>query len=250
MRFLQTLASYVPGIIVEQLMHGESLQVPFRKQYETVCVFCDISGFTKLSEEMARTGKGAEGVSRNINKYFQMMVKIISSGGGDVLKFAGDAMIVLWPDGDDEKISVRLHRATQCAVYIQQKLDQATIEDSVQLSVKIGIGVGMVSVIHIGGTHKRMEYLAVGDPLIQAFHAEHHAISGQVMCSPQVWKLLQDAGFACEKEFEDGFVSIDVQVRRGKVFCFGYYFFSSSLIRLFFCLFSLLLFCFVLPLDE
>ena len=95
MRFLQTLASYVPGIIVEQLMHGESLQVPFRKQYETVCVFCDISGFTKLSEEMARTGKGAEGVSRNINKYFQMMVKIISSGGGDVLKFAGDAMIVV-----------------------------------------------------------------------------------------------------------------------------------------------------------
>ena len=39
MRFLQTLASYVPGIIVEQLMHGESLRVPFRKQYETVCVF-------------------------------------------------------------------------------------------------------------------------------------------------------------------------------------------------------------------
>ena len=69
-----------------------------------------------------------------------------------------------------------------------------------------------------------MEYLAVGDPLIQAFHAEHHAISGQVMCSPQVWKLLQDAGFACEKEFEDGFVSIDVQVRRGKGFCFGFFF--------------------------
>ena len=34
MRFLQTLASYVPGIIVEQLMHGETLEVPFRKQYE------------------------------------------------------------------------------------------------------------------------------------------------------------------------------------------------------------------------
>ena len=82
-----------------------------------------------------------------------------------------------------------------------------------QLSVKIGIGVGMVSVIHIGGTHKRMEYLAVGDPLIQAFHAEHHAVSGQVMCSPQVWKLLQSAGFVAAHEFEDGFVSIDVNVR-------------------------------------
>jgi len=49
--------------------------MPFRKAYETVVVFCDISGFTKLSEHMARSGKGAEGVSRNLNKYFQMMVR-------------------------------------------------------------------------------------------------------------------------------------------------------------------------------
>jgi class 3 adenylate cyclase len=151
-----------------------------KQAYKTVVVFCDISGFTKLSEFMARSGKGAEGVSRNLNKYFQMMVKIISSGGGDVLKFAGDAMIVLWPEDEADSIETRLQRATQCAVFIQQQLDQAILEDSVQLSVKIGIGVGMVSVIHIGGTHKRMEYLAVGDPLIQAFHAEHHAVPGQV----------------------------------------------------------------------
>lgn len=30
---------------------------------------------------------------------------------------------------------------------------QATIEDEVQLSVKIGMGVGTVSVIHIGGVY-------------------------------------------------------------------------------------------------
>ena len=30
---------------------------------------------TKLSEHMARSGKGAEGVARNLNKYFQMMVR-------------------------------------------------------------------------------------------------------------------------------------------------------------------------------
>jgi class 3 adenylate cyclase len=117
MKFLNTLASYVPGrqcnrtdndgetynvilsdaagIIIEQLLQDEAQQeVPFRKAFETVVVFCDISGFTKLSEFMARSGKGAEGVARAINKYFQMMVKIVSSGGGDILKFAGDAMIV------------------------------------------------------------------------------------------------------------------------------------------------------------
>ena len=89
---------------------------------------------------------------------------------------------------------------------------QATIEDEVQLSVKIGIGVGMVSVIHIGGTYKRMEYIAVGDPLVQAFHAEHHAVPGQVMVSPQAWRLLiQLHAFQADKKFEDGFVSISVK---------------------------------------
>ena len=75
MKFLNTLASYVPGIIVEQLQSQQEQEVPFRKAYKTVVVFCDISGFTKLSEHMARSGKGAEGVSRNLNKYFQMMVR-------------------------------------------------------------------------------------------------------------------------------------------------------------------------------
>ena len=51
-------------------------------------------------------------------------MKIISSGGGDVLKFAGDAMIVLWPKEDHESIELRLRRALQCAIYIQQKLHQ------------------------------------------------------------------------------------------------------------------------------
>ena len=121
-----------------------------------------------------------------------MMVKIISSGGGDVLKFAGDAMIVLWPPDKSEHVNMRLRRAAQCALYIQQKLDQATREDDVSLSVKVGIGYGTASVIHIGGTYQRMEYLAVGDPLIQAFAAEHHAVSGQVICSPQVWAVLKE----------------------------------------------------------
>ena len=41
------------------------------------------------------------------------------------------------------------------------------MEEGVQLSVKLGVGMGDVSVLHIGGVDGRMEYLAVGDPLAQ-----------------------------------------------------------------------------------
>lgn len=37
-----------------------------------------------------------------------------------------------------------------------------------------------VSVLHLGGVYKRMEYIAVGEPLLEAFTAEHHAKPGDV----------------------------------------------------------------------
>jgi hypothetical protein len=41
------------------------------------------------------------------------------------------------------------------------------VPQGVSLSVKIGIGIGRVSVLHLGGALGRMEYVAVGEPLVQ-----------------------------------------------------------------------------------
>ena len=53
------------------------------------------------------------------------MVKIISSEGGDIFKFAGDALIVLWPESDDLQATCR--RAAQCAIQFQAELHQAKV---------------------------------------------------------------------------------------------------------------------------
>jgi hypothetical protein len=66
----------------------------------------------------------------------------------------------------------------QCALSIQSTLHAAKLEEGVSLSVKLGIGVGRISVLHLGGIFHRMEYVAVGEPLVQAFAAEHHAEAG------------------------------------------------------------------------
>lgn len=75
------------------------------------------------------------------------------------------------------------------------------LHEGVQLSVKIGIGVGEVAVLFLGGVFGRMESVAVGDPLIQAFESEHHGASGQVIVSKQVWKILsKHYGFLREQK--------------------------------------------------
>ena len=65
-------------------------------------IFADISGFTKISEACAAMGiRGNEELAFCINRYMEYMVKNIYKFGGDVIKFVGDAMIVMWPKIDE-----------------------------------------------------------------------------------------------------------------------------------------------------
>ena len=77
------------------------------------------------------------------------------------------------------------------------------------LSVKVGIGVGMVSILHMGGVLNRVEYVAVGEPLVQAFNAEHHAEPKEVILSKDVREYVK--GFFKENRiFDDGYCSIEI----------------------------------------
>lgn len=185
--------------------------------YKTVCLFADVSGFTKLSEAMAMMYGvgGAEYLAKHLNSYFQMMSRIIAADGGDIFKYAGDAVIVLWPDHDD--LVTRARRAVQSGVSIQKALHKAELvvakpEEGVQgveLSVKCGVGVGPVSVLHMGALLDRLEYVAVGDPLVQAFDAEHHAVSGDLICSKATWALVSEFFTAEKIDDHDGVAWVD-----------------------------------------
>ncbi len=51
---------------------------------------------------MSKIGpEGAEIIAFAINRYMELLVKNIGKSGGDIFKFAGDAMIVLWPPSEN-----------------------------------------------------------------------------------------------------------------------------------------------------
>ena len=53
----------------------------------------------------------------------------------------------------------------------------------------------------------RREYLAIGEPLVQAFSAEHHATQQEVVASPRAWELIAPY-FTAQEVLDDGFVFI------------------------------------------
>ena len=106
-------------------------------------------------------------------------VAIVTNSGGDIVKFVGDALIVLFQpprrnDADEEEeasdveVATALHRATQCALQIQRELHNYALADDVRLSVKLGLGAGQITIVHVGGVYQRLEYIVTGPPLVQA----------------------------------------------------------------------------------
>src|SRR5260221_9700218 len=73
------------------------LESPGRRwrELDATCCFVDISGFTALSERLARPGRiGAEELTEVLNHVFGRMLGIAYDKGGSLLKFGGDALLL------------------------------------------------------------------------------------------------------------------------------------------------------------
>ncbi len=66
-------------------------------------LFADISGFTPLTEALAKelgSQRGAEELTANLGRVFHAVIAELDRYGGNVIYFCGDA-ITCWLDGDD-----------------------------------------------------------------------------------------------------------------------------------------------------
>ena len=186
----KALLGYLPSIVIKSIL-DETItsstvmpaSIPMKK---VVSLFADISGFTKLSESFSKVGRtGSEFLAFCLNRYMEQLINVIGNNGGDIFKFAGDALLVIWPEEDEKDESKReanlistCRRAIQCALSIQSKLNNLEMVKGKILSVKVGIGLGDCKVLFVGGVLKRNEYLIVGEAMRQACASECHCHAG------------------------------------------------------------------------
>jgi len=172
---------------------------PMSVGIKTVCLFADISGFTKMTKALSVKGpKGAEQMVQNLNRYLELLVKNIIGAGGDVIKFAGDAIISIWPpkadatlESQEEVLPKHVHQAVQCAWNIQRDIGSMTLGKQI-LRVKLGVGCGDAMMLHLGGVLARMEAVGVGPAFLDAFRCEEECEAGDVVISGKSYRLIED----------------------------------------------------------
>ncbi|NUM45795.1 MAG: adenylate/guanylate cyclase domain-containing protein [Anaerolineales bacterium] len=167
-------------------------QLDFTWQEGTL-IFTDLVGFTTLMEANNKFGqKGAETLLNILNAYFGEMIEIASKSSGDLLEFTGDALLILFPKDKGRKDIERAIRAglrMQRAMRHFEKIE--TPLGNFSLGMRVGLHSGRFLTANIG-TPDRMEYVLLGNTVLQAKHAESASERGRVCLTQETYEHVRD----------------------------------------------------------
>ena len=145
LQLVKNLGTYVPSVLLQYMSKNPNPpKKPHIQQFPAAILFLDISGFTSLNERLAQLGPaGPELVSKHINSYFASLIKAVSEHGGDVLKFAGDALICMWSGSMNNhssnsssasipSISTQYSHSSFSSIQYSQSIDDFTVQNDEQ----------------------------------------------------------------------------------------------------------------------
>jgi predicted ATPase/class 3 adenylate cyclase/predicted negative regulator of RcsB-dependent stress response len=143
-------------------------------------VLVDISGFTQLSERLARKGReGAEQISDAIGSSFESVLQVAYDNGGSLLKFGGDSLL-LWYVGESH-----LERACRAMLQMRRVLrDVGRLEfpdAKVTLRMAQAVQSGEFHFFAVGTSH--VELLPTGPAWSRLVALEKVAQAGEIVVS-------------------------------------------------------------------
>jgi class 3 adenylate cyclase/tetratricopeptide (TPR) repeat protein len=195
----EALASFLPGRLVRRLVEApEEAGLPHADRMVAALLLADISGFMAITERLAERGPGgAEELRGLLDGAFQPLLELIAGTGGDVLKFAGDALLACWPppagDLEERGLAGATATAAGCAEAMQAALGHFAEAQRLPLALRIGVGAGEVVVLDVGGVRDRRELLVAGAAVPQTTGAAARARPGRVVLSRQALELVERA---------------------------------------------------------
>ena len=210
-----TFKKYVSENIVDELLDsGREIKLGGTKS-EVCIMFCDIRGFTSMSEKME-----PEDVVFLLNNYFQEMIDVVFKNNGTLDKIIGDELMVLYgvPIQSDNDCQKAVNTAIEMFSQLKEFNSKNVKNNLPELNIGVGINYGEVVSGNIGST-RQMNYTVIGDSVNLAARLCSHADKNQIVISDSTYQLLHmKNGFVRkdpinvkgkEKEIENWVLEID-----------------------------------------
>jgi class 3 adenylate cyclase/tetratricopeptide (TPR) repeat protein len=178
-----------------RLLHGVRDDADPHLRVQGTAVVVDISGFTTLSEQLAAAGReGTEQLIATLSRIFTVLLPV-TDDGGDVVKFAGDALFILFTGDDHARHAAHaawnMNRVLTAIGDIHLPLARA------RLRMSVGVHTGDFEVVLTGADH--VSAILTGAATWRVLELQGAAEAGRILVSEQTAALLPAAQVAKEE---------------------------------------------------
>jgi adenylate cyclase len=175
------LLNILPQVVVERMREGENVIAD--RIMDATILFCDLVGFTALSQELS-----ADRTIELLNQIFSAFDRLALEHGVEKIKTIGDAYMVA--AGIPQPQADHVLRIVMLAPRLLQSVSAIAAETGLNLQARIGIHTGPI-VAGVIGTHKFV-YDVWGDTVNTASRMESHSLPGRIQISAATRAALGD----------------------------------------------------------
>lgn len=151
--------TYVPPELVDEMVKDPDRYSMKAASKELTVMFCDMRGFTKMSEKMEPTQ-----LQELLNGVFTRLTGIIRANRGTIDKYMGDCVMAFW--GAPVETPQHAELAVQSALQMSQAVRAINEEHRARGIPEIGVGIGLnTGPMCVGdmGSDVRRSYTVIGD---------------------------------------------------------------------------------------
>ena len=185
------LSRFLPPHVVEEMVQGGGRVIQKGgRELEASVVFCDIRGFTRLSESV-----GPQEVVDLLNEYFERLVEVVFRRHGVLDKFIGDALMASWGTIDGGDVADSAFSSVAAAIELRDAIRRLNVEREEQGRAPVPMGVGVNTgrlVAGYMGAKRRLEFTVIGDTVNTASRICGIAEGDQVLISEETYRYVHD----------------------------------------------------------
>ena len=151
--------TYVPPELVDEMVKDPDSYSMKATSRELTVMFCDMRGFTKMSEKMEPTQ-----LQELLTGVFSKLTSIIRANRGTIDKYIGDCVMAFW--GAPVDTPEHAHLAVKSAMEMAGAVREINLEHRARGLPDIGIGIGInTGTMCVGdmGSNIRRAYTVIGD---------------------------------------------------------------------------------------